>query len=244
MHTGEMMNRSFREPVDRRTEARTRSGWTSLLWMFVGAVIAVMVGVFLYLSPLFDSYKPKEVDVNPEVPVEPLPQAPKPREYEFYEVLPKRDFQGGQSGLGNAPEPTPQESIKEQPTTPKPAPTKAVDVVVSAKPDEITVVEENETYDAPTKESKTAKAQVSTAPVTYTYILQIRSYDNAEEADKKRSEVIMAGVDAKVVHRIDPSGVALYQVISVPFSDRQDAMEAEQVLSSNGIDALLIEQRR
>lgn len=237
------MKHSFREPVDRRTEARTRSGWTSLLWMFVGAVIAVMVGVFLYLSPLFDSYKPKEVDVNPEVPVEPLPQNTKPREYEFYEVLPKRDFQGGQSGLGNAPEPTPQEPTKEQPATPKPAPAPTVDVVVSAKPDEITVVEENETYDAPTKEGETAKAQVSTAPVVHSYMLQVRSYDNAEEADKKRNEVIMAGVDAKVVHRIDPSGVALYQVVSVPFSSRQEAKEAEQVLSNNGIDAIVIEQR-
>lgn len=239
------MNRSFREPVDRRTEARTRSGWISLLWMFVGAVIAVMIGVFLYLSPLFDSYKPKEVDVNPEVAVEPLPQTPKPREYEFYEVLPKRDFQGGQSGLGQAPEPAPQESTKEQqPTTPAPATTKAVDVVVSAKPDEITVVEENDTYDAPTKEGETAKAQVSTTPVTRTYILQVRSYDNAEEADKKRNEVIMAGVDARVVHRIDPSGVALYQVISVPFSDRQEAEEAEKILGNNGIDVIVIEQRR
>lgn len=72
----------------------------------------------------------------------------------------------------------------------------------------------------------------------------MRSYDNAEDADKKRLEVVMAGVDARVVHRIDPSGMSLYQVITTPFSSRVAAIEAERKLSSNGIDTIIVEQRR
>ncbi|MDO4896553.1 MAG: SPOR domain-containing protein [Moraxella sp.] len=238
-----------KEPVSRETQARTRLGLLSLLWMFVGAIIAVMIGVFLYLSPLFDGFR-KDVDVNPEVTITPLPQAPnKPSEYEFYEILPERDFKTSQSGLGEAPSVSNDEATQDDtPTTQTKAQTRAVDVVVSAKADDaqITVVEEDDTYDEPTANTTAQKIdeiQISSAQNATTYILQVRSYDNAEEADKKRSEVIMAGVDAKVVHRIDPSGVSLYQVVSMPFHSRVSAIEAEQKLSNNGIDSLLIEQR-
>lgn len=237
-----------KEPVSRETQARTRLGLLSLLWMFVGAIIAVMIGVFLYLSPLFDGFR-KDVDVNPEATITPLPQAPnKPNEYEFYEILPERDFKTSQSGLGEVPSVSDDEASQDSTATPK-TQARAVDVVVSAKADDtqITVVEEDETYDEPTANTTAQKIdeiQISSAQNATTYILQVRSYDNAEEADKKRSEVIMAGVDAKVVHRIDPSGVSLYQVVSMPFNSRMSAIEAEQKLSNNGIDSLIIEQRR
>lgn len=247
---GSMM-RPYKEPVSRQTQARTRLGLASLLWMFVGAIITVMVGVFLYLSPLFDGFR-KDVDVNPEVLVKPLPQTPtKPNEYEFYEILPERDFRGSQSGLGRAPDEASAEPAQNKAASQQKAQSpQKVDVVVSAKPEdgEITVSESNETYDdAPPASAPQDSAKVKISPTqetAYTYILQVRSYDNVEEADKKRNEVIMAGVDARVVHRIDTSGVALYQVVSAPFNSRVSAMEAEQKLSNNGIDALLIEQRR
>lgn len=236
----------YQEPVNRKEQARTRLGWTSLLWIFVGSLITVMIGVFLYLSPLFDSFK-KEVDVNQETPVTPLPQAPqKPEEYEFYEILPEREFKGSQSGLGE--DPTQAQQTPSTDTKPAPQQTRSPDVVVSAKADDpqITVVEENDTYDEQeTAQDDTAQKidqiQVSSA---VTYILQVRSYDNAEDADKKRLEVVMAGVDARVVHRIDPSGMSLYQVITTPFSSRVAAIEAERKLSSNGIDTIIVEQRR
>lgn len=238
----------YKEPVSRKEQARTRLGWASLLWMFVGAIITVMIAVFLYLSPLFDSFK-KDVDVNQEVPVTPLPQEQKkPEEYEFYEILPERSFRSSQAGLGNDPDESSTSNTNSQ-NPPSTETVRSPDVVVSTKADDaqITVVEENDTYDDPSDtqtDKQIDQIQISTAQTGKTYILQVRSYDNAEEADKKRLEVIMAGVDARVVHRIDPSGVSLYQVISVPFSNRMSAIEAERKLSNNGIDSLLIEQRR
>ncbi len=251
------MSKEYKQPISRKVKERTNTGVMSLLWMFIGAIIAVMIGVFLYLSPLFEGYR--KVDVNPEVKVEPLANesdAKAGKDYEFYDILPKRKFQGSESGLGDEPE--------ELEVQPRPAQKSSPDVVVSAKKSaedaDITIVEGDDTYDgdngdervvaqkARSKTSKTEdadkeidKIQISANKVSY--ILQIRSYKNAEEADKKRAEVLMAGIEAQVIRTKDPSGVELYRVISTPMNSRAAAIEAERQLSESGIDALIVEQR-
>ena len=252
-----MMSKEYKQPISRKVKERTNTGVMSLLWMFIGAIIAVMIGVFLYLSPLFEGYR--KVDVNPEVKVEPLANesdAKAGKDYEFYDILPKRKFQGSESGLGDEPE--------ELEVQPRPAQKSSPDVVVSAKKSaedaDITIVEGDDTYDgdngdervvaqkARSKTSKTEdadkeidKIQISANKVSY--ILQIRSYKNAEEADKKRAEVLMAGIEAQVIRTKDPSGVELYRVISTPMNIRAAAIEAERQLSESGIDELIVEQR-
>ncbi len=251
------MSKEYKQPISRKVKERTNTGVMSLLWMFIGAIIAVMIGVFLYLSPLFEGYR--KVDVNPEVKVEPLANdsdAKAGKDYEFYDILPKRKFQGSESGLGDEPE--------ELEVQPRPAQKSSPDVVVSAKKSaedaDITIVEGDDTYDgdngdervvAQKTRSKTSKTedadkeidkiQISANKVSY--ILQIRSYKNAEEADKKRAEVLMAGIEAQVIRTKDPSGVELYRVISTPMNSRAAAIEAERQLSESGIDALIVEQR-
>lgn len=243
----------YREPTDRRTQARAESGMNNLLWIFVGSLITVMIGVFLYLSPLFDGIR-NDVDVNPPMEVKPLPQEPVEKDgYKFYDILPERDFKGSGSGLGENPQDAPSQTPSAQEPT-----TKTVDVIVTAPRDKnsnnITVVEENETYDDTTAPADETAGKVDEATeeainanisikAGKTYILQVRSYDNAEEADRKRDEVVMAGVDARVVRRLDASGAELFQVISSPMSSRAVAIDAEQRLSANGIDAIIVEQR-
>lgn len=251
------MSKEYKQPISRKVKERTNTGVMSLLWMFIGAIIAVMIGVFLYLSPLFEGYR--KVDVNPEVKVEPLANdsdTKAGKDYEFYDILPKRKFQGSESVLGDEPE--------ELEVQPRPAQKSSPDVVVSAKKSaedaDITIVEGDDTYDgdngdervvAQKTRSKTSKTedadkeidkiQISANKVSY--ILQIRSYKNAEEADKKRAEVLMAGIEAQVIRTKDPSGVELYRVISTPMNSRAAAIEAERQLSESGIDALIVEQR-
>lgn len=240
---------SYKAPVDRKTQERTKAGWQSLLWMFVGAVIAVMIGVFLYLSPLFDGFR-KEVEPNTPAEVTPLPTpTEKKGEYEFYEILPERKFQGSGSGLGTAPEP--QTTEAEQPK--RKYDVDAVVVAPKSANDEITVVEEDATYDEadPATGNDTAtqsgtsdrQGEIKVSKSNSTYILQVRSYDNADDADRKLAEVIMAGVDAHVVQRQDASGVELYQVISQPMNSKAAAYAAEQKLSEYGIDSIVVEQR-
>ena len=139
-----MMSKEYKQPISRKVKERTNTGVMSLLWMFIGAIIAVMIGVFLYLSPLFEGYR--KVDVNPEVKVEPIANdsdAKAGKDYEFYDILPKRKFQGSESGLGDEPE--------ELEVQPRPAQKSSPDVVVSAKKSaedaDITIVEGDDTYD-------------------------------------------------------------------------------------------------
>lgn len=232
--------------VYKKDKKRSGFGISSLLWILVGALIAVTAAAFLYLSPLFADLRQAPADIATEQPVQPITPTTNEGsavEFEFYEVLPEQDFRSTADGVSVQ---TPKEVITPiaKPDTvvrAKPADSTKKDEAIkkdtaaesdksSDKSSDITVVEDNSTYEEDDKAT--------------TYILQIRSYPNADDADVKRAEVLMAGVDAVVVRRDDAEqGTHFYQVISTPMS--KDAATAAQArLSSNGIDALLVEQKR
>jgi cell division protein FtsN len=54
----------------------------------------------------------------------------------------------------------------------------------------------------------------------------------------------MAGVDARVVKNTTGNGLPIYQVISRPMNNRQAVATAQQRLQNNGIDSIIVEQRR
>lgn len=219
-----MLSKKVRGAVDKEVEYRQKNGVYGLFMMFVGAVIAVIIGVFLYLSPFFN--KKTSPPLNQPVEVVPTTTASAesaPEEgYRFYEILPKQEFQ-------TAPEGVSMQAVKPQPTTDLP-----VDEVV-----EMTVVEEEGSYDDGEDE---AEMSIEFAEPEITYILQIRTYDNATEADQKRAEVMMAGIDAQVIKRYANDEVA-YQVVSVPMASQEEAIRAYTRLQSNGIDAVVVEQK-
>lgn len=76
-----------------------------------------------------------------------------------------------------------------------------------------------------------------------TYILQINSFDNASDADRRRAEVLMAGVDAQIVKKRDAQDQILYQVISRTMPTAEQAALAHRQLQNNGIDSIIVEQR-
>lgn len=76
------------------------------------------------------------------------------------------------------------------------------------------------------------------------YILQINSFDNASDADRRRAEVLMAGVDAQIVKKRDAQDQILYQVISRTMPTAEQAALAHRQLQNNGIDSIIVEQRR
>lgn len=130
---------------------------------------------------------------------------------------------------------------------------------------DIVIVEEEGTYDDPVAEGNQSgnntqgqgaavnrnqsgrngsQATANSAPVKQSYILQINSFSNAEEADKRRAQVLMAGVDAQVVKSKMSNGQVVYQVVSPTMTNRQKVVSAQQRLQNNGIDSLIVEQRR
>ena len=257
------------------TEKRQASSVSGLLWMFVGAVLTLMIGVFLYLSPLFN-FSPADSTVgDPNRQVQPRVETDTDNnDYEFYDILPNQEMatipdedigEAGRNQAGSISnfEPDvvvtqPRESaadrndddgnvgISESRTI---EPSRGADNNNANSGDDIVVVEENATYDGTPPVSKPNNAGAGTASVqkatpATTYILQINSFGNADEADRRRAQVLMAGIDAKVVKNTTGNGLPIYQVISRPMTNRQAVTSAQQRLQNNGIDSIIVEQRR
>ncbi len=247
------------------------SSVSGLLWMFVGAVLTLMIGVFLYLSPLFNFSPTTEPVTDANRQVEPRVQTDTDNsDYEFYDILPSQEMatipDEDFADIGDTPvadmafEP---DVVVTQPID-NTAERDTADTVsnadnTTADPnrdtntnDDIVIVEENATYDgsppASNNTSSPTNADAGTASVQranpVTYILQINSFGTADEADKRRAQVLMAGVDAKVVKSTTNNGAPIYQVISQSMNNRQAISNAQQRLQNNGIDSIIVEQRR
>lgn len=256
------------------TQKRKTSSVSGLLWMFVGAILTLMIGVFLYLSPLFDFSPAGESENDPDRQVEPRVNTDVDNgDYEFYDILPNQEMatipdeaigntDSEQTGTIEAFEPDVVITQPESPTNNSDSGNFGVTENTTIEPtrgaqsnagnttdNDIVIVEENATYDGtapsttPTRPNNTT-ATVQRPAVATTYILQINSFGNADEADRRRAQVLMAGVDATVIKNTTGSGAPIYQVISRPMNNRQVVNNAQQRLQNNGIDSIIVEQRR
>ena len=262
------------------TEKRKSSSVSGLLWMFVGAVLTLMIGVFLYLSPLFD-FSPADSTAGNDLDrqVEPrIDTDTDNSDYEFYDILPNQEMatipdenisETDNDGLGSigAFEP---DVVVTQPENNSASrnddtgnfgisestsiePSRGSNAGTSNNSDDIVIVEEDATYDSAPANGNTANrtnnagastASIQPAKPAATYILQINSFGDADEADRRRAQVLMAGVDARVVKNTTGNGLPIYQVISRPMNNRQAVTTAQQRLQNNGIDSIIVEQRR
>lgn len=273
------------------TKKRKSNSVSGLLWMFVGAVLTLMIAVFLYLSPLFNfTPSPNATTSDPNRQVQPRVNTDTDNsDYEFYDILPSQEMATipdetiGELGSSqtNDIEFEP-DVVVTQPDASTANTNANLEVsegttiepnrdnnAVGNTDDEIVIVEENATYDGTpvTNSSESsgnnnannnvntaankannagaaASATIEKAKPATTYILQINSFGNADEADRRRAQVLMAGVDAKVVKNAGSNGAVIYQVISRPMNNRQSVATAQQRLQNNGIDSIIVEQRR
>ena len=267
------------------TEKRKTSSVSGLLWMFVGAVLTLMIGVFLYLSPLFN-FSPagsgESTDADRQVQQRVNTDTDN-GDYEFYDILPNQEMatipdedfgEGSSSQSGqitdfepdvvvNQPENTAPSNndagnfgISESTTIEPSRSNNANNAANSNNDDDIVIVEEDATYDGTPAANNTgaaanrantanaSNASIQPAKPAATYILQINSFGDADEADRRRAQVLMAGVDARVVKNTTSNGLPIYQVISRPMNNRQAVATAQQRLQNNGIDSIIVEQRR
>jgi len=82
----------------------------------------------------------------------------------------------------------------------------------------------------------------STAPQQPTYILQVRSYNDPDQADARRAEIILNGLSADVVKSTE-NGQIWYRVISGPYDTQDAALAAQQTLQHSGIDSIVIKRK-
>lgn len=263
----------FKKQAKGATEKRKSSGGlSSLLWMLFGAILTMMLFVFLYLSPLVNfnpSSKSGSNTTDQDQTVE-VTESQDP-DYEFYDILPEQEMVTipTASVVDEQKEvaaPVAKADVTVTPTTknrPQPVDNNKATYGISEEtilnpeklnPEEntstgaattnaeatIEIVEEEGTYDEVKPAATAQKAEQLKADGT-TYILQINSYDNADNADARRAEVLMAGVEAKVIKRKNADGQTIYQVISRPM-DSKNAGIARQRLQNSGIDSIVVKQ--
>lgn len=266
------------------TEKRKSSSLSGLLWMFVGAVLTLMIGVFLYLSPLFDFTPTTNATASdPNRQVQPRVNTDTDNsDYEFYDILPNQEMASiPDENMGNLTTITdPKFEADVVVTQPENTAVNNDDPnnmgvsegaendlnrdnnELGNSDDDIVIVEENDTYDGTpvtngntnsgnnnttqnsTNNAGSGTASVEAAKPATTYILQINSFGNADEADRRRAQVLLAGVDAHVVKNTSGNNGVVYQVISKSMNNRQAVANAQQRLQNNGIDSIIVEQRR
>lgn len=234
------------------TPKKSPSSVSFLAAMLVGALLTMGIFLFLYLWNPFNQGKTEETQTQTAM-IQPKVQTDSPNtEYEFYDLLRQQQVSG-----------VPDEALASQTAATPPTP----DVVVTA-PDKPGAKAKPDAEDSTAAEPSTAlptepalaeqptvtananpagapdeRIVIANATPSKTYILQINSFDNADDADQRRAEVLMAGVDAQIVKRRIGDDSMVYQVISRVMTSPQQAAEAQQRLQSSGIDSLIVEQR-
>lgn len=235
-----------------RTPPNTLSFFAAML---VGVLLTLGIGLFVYLwSPFKTNDKAAAEDapmVQPKVETASTPQ------YEFYDLLKQQQVSGvPDEALASQVDPTstPPDVVVTAPPTHDGVPTSVTDLSTLNQPPsgKSTPVkplpDDNGNVDNPlvtgqSDNSGQNRVRIEPAAAAPTYILQINSFDNADDADQRRAEVLMAGVDAQIVKRRLADGQHVHQVISRPMPTSNMAAEAQRRLQNSGIDSLIVEQR-
>lgn len=133
------------------------------------------------------------------------------KDYRFYDLLPQQQVT-----------PIPEQAI------PETANKNAVVIVEAPKPEQ------------PDTSAEPGLQPSEPAPVA-NYILQVRSYDDPDQADARRAEIILNGLSADVVQSTE-NGKVWYRVVSGPYDSQEAAVIAQQTLQHSGIDSIVVKR--
>lgn len=135
------------------------------------------------------------------------------KDYRFYELLPQQQVT-----------PIPEQAIPEN------------------KNNEAVVIIEAPKNAQPASEASPNQAGLTAMEeIKSTYILQVRSYADPDQADARRAELILNGLSADVL-KINENGDVWYRVVSGPYESQQAAIIAQQTLQHSGIDSIVVKR--
>ncbi|CAM4151461.1 SPOR domain-containing protein [Acinetobacter pragensis] len=133
------------------------------------------------------------------------------KDYRFYDLLPQQQVT-----------PIPEQAIPE-------AKNEGTVVIVEAPKEE------------PAENTGEPGLQASAPAHISNYILQVRSYDDPDQADARRAEIILNGLSADVVQTTE-NGKVWYRVVSGPYDSQEAAVIAQQTLQHSGIDSIVVKR--
>ncbi|MFV5661450.1 SPOR domain-containing protein [Acinetobacter pittii] len=185
-----------------------------LIPKWLGTLVAILA--VLCIAVMLMLWKPwQPVPAKNQITSEHYQEEDTNKDYRFYDLLPQQQVT-----------PIPEQAIPE-----------------SKNQGTAMIVEAPSTTQPATSESVGIDPnQSATTPQQPTYILQVRSYNDPDQADARRAEIILNGLSADVVKSTE-NGQTWYRVISGPYDTQDAALAAQQTLQHSGIDSIVIKRK-
>ncbi|MCG9494040.1 SPOR domain-containing protein [Acinetobacter pittii] len=185
-----------------------------LIPKWLGTLVAILA--VLCIAVMLMLWKPwQPVPAKNQITSEHYQEEDTNKDYRFYDLLPQQQVT-----------PIPEQAIPESKN-------QGTAMIVEAP---------STTQPAASESAGTDTDQSATIPQQPTYILQVRSYNDPDQADARRAEIILNGLSADVVKSTE-NGQTWYRVISGPYDTQEAALAAQQTLQHSGIDSIVIKRK-
>ncbi|WP_339844186.1 SPOR domain-containing protein [uncultured Halopseudomonas sp.] len=143
------------------------------------------------------------------------------------------------------------ETVKRDKTPPTPPPSQSSKASEEPRYDFYTLLPESEvivpqggvTPEPPATEDTTQSKSETAVDTGTRFFLQAGSFRKQAEADRVRAQILLLGLDVRLEDARLDSGDVWYRVQVGPYTDRTKLSQAQQVLTGNGFDNLLLQQR-
>ncbi len=185
-----------------------------LIPKWLGTLVAILA--VLFIAVMLMLWKPwQPVPAKNQITSEHYQEEDTNKDYRFYDLLPQQQVT-----------PIPEQAIPESKN-------QGTAMIVEAP---------STTQPAASESVGIDPNQSATTPQQPTYILQVRSYNDPDQADARRAEIILNGLSADVVKSTE-NGQTWYRVISGPYDTQDAALAAQQTLQHSGIDSIVIKRK-
>ncbi|QIT19510.1 SPOR domain-containing protein [Acinetobacter pittii] len=185
-----------------------------LIPKWLGTLVAILA--VLCIAVMLMLWKPwQPVPTKNQITSEHYQEEDTNKDYRFYDLLPQQQVT-----------PIPEQAIPESKN-------QGTAMIVEAP---------STTQPAASESVRIDPNQSATTPQQPTYILQVRSYNDPDQADARRAEIILNGLSADVVKSTE-NGQTWYRVISGPYDTQDAALAAQQTLQHSGIDSIVIKRK-
>lgn len=214
----------------------SHSGNTKYIVLCLGLLIGFVVGFVMLLSslPINDSASGYNVYADNQTPRQ-------DRNYDFYKYLPGNGS-GNRSDQGNAQTPAPlPKTITVAQADQAGIPAAPVTQMVPANaqiaaPSYPQAVQNTGQGNALAVNGQYAEVPANYAAQQQSYFLQVGRYGVHQDAQAMRAQVLMLGLEAFIIARVEADGVTAHRVRVGPYFDQNLLTEAKKRLRRGGID--------
>ncbi|MCO6440576.1 MAG: SPOR domain-containing protein [Nitrococcus mobilis] len=208
-----------------RPSALGRSSLPSWIWGLAGLSIGLFVALLVQLhhsapnntAAVTSLFRPQESatddSIEPTTERPPIPNEPAQPRFEFYKLLPDQEVEVPASEPNLATPMAKQPGAGHRSNTEHPRPQTAATVIPR-----------------------------DSGPASASYLLQVGSFRNPDDADQLKAQLALLGVEASIQNVELASGETWHRVRIGPFSDREHLDAIRKRLQTDNIHAILLKR--